>query len=95
MGWGYWHGFMSCNKHLLRGRKITPYSIDWANFNNFLNFSDMFNHIEQILLESKIATKLKEPVWMDAEGNEVSDEMDVYGYKATIKIDRPTGRVWV
>ena len=63
--------------------------MDRSNWNTYLNFADMYDHIEEILVhESKIAEYLPVPVWMDAEGNEVSEEMAV-GCKVKIKFTQP------
>ena len=49
----------------------------------------MYDHIEDVLVnDSKIAEYLPEPVWMDAEGNEVSEENGI-GFKVKIKYNRP------
>ena len=41
----------------------------------------MYEHIQQILLKSKIATKLDAPVWMSQDNKIVDDEMDAFGYQ--------------
>ena len=53
------------------------------------NFDDMYNCIESLLVEeAQVAVKLKEPVWMNKEGEEV-DELESFGMKVTIKITDP------
>ena len=49
----------------------------------------MYEHIEKILLKSNIASKLETPVWMSEDNCIVDDEMDAFGYKVTLSIDRP------
>ena len=39
--------------------------------------------------ESKIATKLEHPVWVNENGQEVEDESDSCGFKCPIKLHRP------
>ena len=49
----------------------------------------MYSHIEEVLVhESKIAEYLPEPVWMDEEGNEVSEDK-AFGCKVKVKFTRP------
>lgn len=49
----------------------------------------MYHHIKKILLQSLIASKLDQPVWMNEAGEVVEDEMMAMGYKVDIKIDVP------
>ena len=63
--------------------------MDRSNFTNYLNFFDMYHHIKKILLRSKVAIKLDNPVWMNEAGDVVDDKMDAMGYKVDIKIQRP------
>ena len=80
---------MKRHEHELRGKKLSSYNIDRANFTNFLNFFDMYLHIEEILLKSNVATKFDEPVWKNELGETVENEMDAMGYKCTIDITHP------
>ena len=49
----------------------------------------MYNHIEKILLLSKIAEPLQEPVLMNMNGEIVRNELDGYGMKVPINITIP------
>ena len=86
---GYWNGFLHRHKHELRNKPVSGYSIDRANFTNYLNFSDMFDHIEKIMIKSGIARPFPEPVWMSQSGEIVASEDEGYGMKVTIDIHRP------
>jgi hypothetical protein len=89
IGRKYWQGFLKRNQHKLRSKKGKKYDLDRSNWTTYLNFNDMYDHIESILVhESKIAEYLPEPVWMDKEGNEVSEE-NAFGCKVKIKYTRP------
>ena len=76
-------------KYEINRKAICKYSIDRTNFTSYLNFSDMYKHIEKILLASKVAVILPQPVWMNKSGQVVEDEMDSYGFKVPIEITRP------
>ena len=89
VGVNYWKGFLKRHKHLLKGKTISQYAIDRSNFTTYLNFFDMYQHIERVLLLSKIARKFEEPVWMNQNGEIVENDTDAYGYKVTIDIHRP------
>ena len=50
----------------------------------------MYEHIEDVMVdESKVAERLDEPVWMNKNGEVVSDEKDSVGAKVTARITRP------
>ena len=89
VGLAYWHRFLKRYKHLLRSKVTSAYSVDRSNFTTYLNFIDMYLHIKKILLQSKVASRLENPVWMNEAGEVVQDEMLALGYKVDVKIDRP------
>ena len=74
---------------MLELKKAVKYELERANFVTFTNFNDMYDAIEELLLnEAKIATKLETPVWMNEKGEEVS-ELESVGMKVTIIITHP------
>ena len=86
----YWRRFLKRNRHRIRSKSGKKYAIDRADWTTYLNFWDMYNHIEDVLVnDSKIARKYPTPQWVDKEGNIVEDESQAYGMKATIDIFRP------
>ena len=90
VGLSWWNNFLKRNCHLLRSKSGKKYAFDRSNFTTYLNFRDMYDHIEDILVfDSKVATKDDTPVWVNEHGQEVSCEDDAYGCKATIHIHRP------
>ena len=65
----YWNKFLKRNKYQLRSKVAKKYAIDRSNWTSYLNFRDMYLHIKDILVnDSKIATKLPEPIWVDCKG---------------------------
>ena len=89
IGRSYWCGFLKRNQHKIRSKKGKRYDLDRSNWTTYLNFKDMYDNIDDILVnESKIAEYLPEPVWMDKEGNEVSEEK-AFGCKVKVKFTRP------
>ena len=89
LGINYLRRFLSQNGRLLQTKTLSMYAIDRSNFTNYLNFCDMYFHIQKILLKSKIAIELDKPVPMDIKGNIVSDEKDGFGFNVPIQITRP------
>ena len=49
---------------MIKERK--KYALDCSLWTTFMNFDDMYSHIEKAMVEdSHIATKLPQPVWMN------------------------------
>ena len=89
LGMSFLREFLSRNDHLINKKTLSKYSIDRSNFSNYLNFSDMYDHIQRILIKSGIAIALERPVTMNQNGDIVSDEKDGFGFNVPIKITRP------
>ena len=86
----YWQNFLKRNCHLLHSKSGKKHAVDHCNFTTYLNFVDIYEHIEDIFVyDSKTARKLDEPQWMDMEGNVVEKEENSYGCKVEIVIERP------
>ena len=86
----WWNNFIRRNNHRLKSKSGKTYGFDRANFTTYLNFCDMYDHIEDILVyESRVATKYDQPVWVNEKGYKVESEDDAYGLKATIHIHQP------
>ena len=89
IGRKYWKGFLKRNEFKIRSKKGKKYDLDRSNWTTYLNFADMYDHIEEVLVhESKIAEYLPEPVWMDENGKEVSEDK-AKGCKVKVKFTRP------
>ena len=89
IGLGYFQNFLSRHWMYLKQKSISEYAIDRSNFTTYLNFADMYNHIERILLLSNVARRLDQAVNMNEAGETVTDEKDGYGFKVPIEIHRP------
>ena len=90
VGLSYWNGFLRRNSHQISSKIGRKYSVDRSNWTTYLNFRDMYLHIRSVLLEdSKIASKLDVPVWVNQDGDEVQTEDEAFGCKVDIKINRP------
>ena len=90
VGHNYWLNFIRRKGHLIRSKSGKKYAIDRSNFTTYLNFRDMYDHIEDVLVNDyKVARKFDVPVWMNSEGKIVEDQRHAFGCKVTIDIHRP------
>ena len=85
VGLKYWRGFMSRNGNKLKSKNGRKYAVDRSNFTSYLNFKDMYDQIEEVLVESNLAKYFPEPVYMNQNGDIVNNECESYGCK--VKID--------
>ena len=90
VGRKWWTNFLKRNGHLIKSKSGKKYAFDRANFSTYLNFSDMYNHIGDILVyDSKVASKYEKPIWVNKDGKEVFNEDESFGCKVSIDIHRP------
>ena len=90
VGQSYWGNFLKRHKHELKSKVGKKFSVDRSNWTSYLNFRDMLLSIKDVMVnDSKIASKLPNPVWVDRDGHVVADEKDAFGCKTDIRIDRP------
>lgn len=90
VGKTYWKLFLERHKDELRSKRGRKYASDRSNYTSYLNFLDMFDHIESVLCEdSKIAVRLPGPVWFNKEGDVVRKEEDSFGCKVEVFLKRP------
>ena len=81
---------MRRNRSTLKSKVGKKIAVDRSNFTTYLNFRDVYDHVEEVLVnESKIATRFEDPVWMDKEGNVVENENKSYGLKVALDLHRP------
>ena len=54
-----------------------------------MNFSEMYSHVEQVMVDSKVAKRLETPHWVDKTENRVDDETKAFGCKIEVELERP------
>lgn len=54
-----------------------------------MNFDDMYKHVEDVMVQSKIARRLEQPKFMDIDGNEVDSESEAVGCKVQVELTHP------
>ena len=85
VGYGYWRGFMKRNQHLLVSKKGKKYELNRDNWCTYTNMKAMYDHIIEEMINSNLAVKLEDPVWMNESGNHVSNENYKKAKKAGVK----------
>ena len=86
----WWYSFLKQNSLLIKSKSGKKYALDRSNFTTYLNFKDMYDHIEDILVhDSKVATWYDTPKYMNRNGNIVNEESESYGIKVKMEINRP------
>ena len=89
VGKKYWRSFLARNSDKLELKKAVKYELERDNFVTHANFEEMYNSIEDLLVnDANIAIKLPKPLWMNEKG-EVVSEMESFGMKNSIKITHP------
>ena len=89
VGRHYWKKFLKRNSNELKAKPGRKYAIDRSSWTTIMNFSDMYEHVEEVMCESKIAHKLSVPQWVNKDGEVVEDEADSIGCKVQVQLDRP------
>jgi hypothetical protein len=85
----YVHGFMKRWKHVIGSSRPKRFELDRSQWATYSNFKEMYDALEDAMLECQIAKKLPQPTWMDKEGNIVQSEAEAFGLPCTIQITDP------
>ena len=88
VGQGYWRSFLKRYKNQIVSKRGQKYELNRQNWTTYANFSNMYNHAIDAMVDAGLAVKLREPVWMDRNGNVCSEE-DAFGCKVHHKLLRP------
>jgi hypothetical protein len=88
IGSKYWYSFLERNKQKIETKKGRKFELDRSNWTKYRYFKSMYEDIEKELVDAKVAVRLDEPVWMDANGNSVA-EVDLVGMKVCTKFTHP------
>ena len=88
VGKGYWRSFMKRYNNQIVSKRGAKYELNRQNWTTYANFSNMYNHAIDAMVDAGLAIELNEPVWMDRNGNVCSEE-DAFGCKVHHKLLRP------
>ena len=89
VGRHYWKKFLKRNKQRIRSKTPKKIALDRTQWTTYMNFDDMYHHVEEVMIDSNIAERLPEPQWMDASGRVVDNEHEGNGYKVEVDLKRP------
>ena len=89
VGKHYWKKFLRRNRDAIRAKPGRKFALDRSSWTTIMNFSDMYEHVKQVMIDSKIATRLPEPQWMDKHGVIVDEEEPAAGCKVEVTLNRP------
>jgi hypothetical protein len=87
-GLRYYKGFMERNHEKIVSKRGKKFEMDRSNWTTYLNFAQMYDDIEEELIDAGLAIKNMEYEWMNKEG-EICEENDSFGMKVSIKITHP------
>ena len=76
---------MKRNKDKIVSKRGPRYELNRQKWTTYANFVHMNNHCIDKMMEAGVAIKLEEPVWMNREGQECSEE-EAFGCKVTHKL---------
>ena len=88
VGIGYWRRFKERCEHLICSKKGQKYELDRDKWTTYANFSNMYIHIYDEMVEAGVATLLDEPEWQDMNGVRCL-ESDALGCKVTHHLTHP------
>lgn len=85
----YYYGFMRRHCHIIQSNRGRCFEISRQNWTNYRNFSNMYLDIERMLVDTKLASTLPEPCWMNKDGVRVENANDAYGCKVQTTFTLP------
>ena len=85
----YYYGFMRRYKDIIESNRGRRFEAARHNWTNYRNFSNMYLDIERILVDTKLAHHLPEPVWMNNLGEVVQNHAKSDGCKVQVSLDIP------
>jgi len=88
VGYKYWLNFKKRNADKIVTRKGEKFELDRSNWTTYHNFHQMYERFGDEMIYAKVAQLLPEPVWMNKEGDAVTED-DAFGCKVSHKISHP------
>ena len=89
IGRSYWLKFLARHKDYIRRKTPKKFSLDRSSWTTYMNFDDMYRHVEEVMIKSKIARRLETSVWMDEANNVLESEDNSIGCKVEVDLFRP------
>lgn len=89
VGLKYVAGFMKRWEHIIDSSRPRKFELDRSKWALYSNFKEMYDAVEEAMLDCGVAERLDPPQWMDKEGNIVESQADAFGMPCTIRITHP------
>ena len=85
----YYYGFMRRHKEVIDSNKGKRFEAMRTSWMNYRNFSHMFDDIEKIMIDARVADKFSSPVYMNSKGDIVDNVQESFGCKVTTSLNLP------
>jgi hypothetical protein len=89
LGTGYWNRFMRRHQHIIQSKRSVKFEAKRAEWCTYENFSEMYAHIYEAMVEHGIATKCDTKVKLDKRGEIVDHSEEAFGLPTQNLIQRP------
>ena len=76
---------MKRNGHRLNQVRLHKFGLDRTNWCKYGAFVDMYDSVENVLIEEKVMTMLEEAEWQEKYGNHVEFDSEAFGCKLLSK----------
>jgi hypothetical protein len=88
IGSNYWYAFLRRNADKIQTKKGRKFELDRSKWTKYRNFKQMYDDVENEMIEAGVAVQLDSPIWMDEQGNSVPESQSK-GFKVKVKLTRP------
>jgi hypothetical protein len=95
LGTGYWNRFMKRHQHIIRSKRSVKFEAKRAEWCTYENFSEMYAHIYEAMVEHGIASKCDTNVKLDRQGEIVEHVEEAFGLPTQYLIQRPDKLLFV
>ena len=95
LGTGYWNRFMRRHRHIIRSKRSVKFEAKRAEWCTYENFSEMYAHIYEAMVEHGIASKCDTKVKIDKQGEIVEHSDEAFGLPTQYLIQRPDKLLFV
>ena len=96
LGTGYWNRFMRRHRHVIRSKPSVKFEVKRAEWCTYENFSEMYAHIYEAMVEHGIALKCNTKVKLDKAGEIVVEHSDeAFGLATHYLLQRPDKLIFV
>lgn len=85
----YYYSFMKRHEEIIdsnKGKRFEALRTKWLRYHNF---SHMYDNLEKIMIDARVASRLPSPVYMDSNSNIVKDVAQSYGCKVNVGLNLP------